>query len=313
MEIIKLHHPYHPSEIPAEEVVMVLGFFDGVHKGHQEVIQTGKRIAQKRELKLAVMTFNQHPAVVFQKVDQHPIHYLSNLNQKERLMEQLGVDYLYEVAFTSAFAAQSPQEFVDRYIVDLHGKVAVSGFDYTYGKGAEADVAHLPIYAKERFDVVTVPKQIDHDEKISSSRIRRLLNEGNMEEANHLLGYIYETNGIVIHGDARGRELGYPTANIQIENDMTLPKMGVYANKVLVNGEWYIGMGSIGRNDTFEPNRKITVEINLLDFDQNIYGEEVNVRWYSLLRDQVKFESAEKLIEQLKIDENNTRDYFLQH
>ncbi|MBU5366416.1 riboflavin biosynthesis protein RibF [Enterococcus devriesei] len=312
MEIVKLRHPYQPAEIPAGDCVLVLGFFDGVHRGHQEVINTGKKIAQEKNLKLAVMTFNQHPAVVFQKVQSTPIKYLSTLKQKEERMAKLGVDLLYEVAFTSAFAALDPQTFVDQYIVGLHGKVAVSGFDYNFGKDQSADAKYLPKYAKDRFEVVTVAKKTEknEEEKISSSRIRRLLSEGRLEEANHLLGYIYEVSGTVIHGEARGRTLGYPTANIQVPEDMNLPKEGVYVNQIKVGDQWYPAMGSIGHNDTFGPNRMLTVEINILDFDQEIYGEKVKVRWYHMLRGQVAFESVDGLVKQLEIDEQATRDYF---
>ncbi|WP_315307528.1 riboflavin biosynthesis protein RibF [Enterococcus devriesei] len=312
MEIVKLRHPYQPAEIPAGDCVLVLGFFDGVHRGHQEVINTGKKIAQEKNLKLAVMTFNQHPAVVFQKVQSTPIKYLSTLKQKEERMAKLGVDLLYEVAFTSAFAALDPQTFVDQYIVGLHGKVAVSGFDYNFGKDQSADAKYLPKYAKDRFEVVTVAKKTEknEEEKISSSRIRRLLSEGRLEEANHLLGYIYEVSGTVIHGEARGRTLGYPTANIQVPEDMNLPKEGVYVNQIKVGNQWYPAMGSIGHNDTFGPNRMLTVEINILDFDQEIYGEKVKVRWYHMLRGQVAFESVDGLVKQLEIDEQATRDYF---
>lgn len=312
MEIIKLRHPYQPAEIPTDDVVLVLGFFDGVHRGHQEVINTGKKIAQEKHLKLAVMTFNQHPAVVFQQIQSKPIQYLSTLKQKEERMKKLGVDLLYEVAFTSSFASLAPQAFVDQYIVGLHAKVAVSGFDYNFGKDQTADAEHLPEYAQERFEVVMVAKKTEEheDEKISSSRIRRLLSEGRLEEANHLLGYIYETSGTVIHGEARGRLLGYPTANIQVPEDMKLPKEGVYVNQIKVGDRWYPAMGSIGHNDTFGKNRMLTVEINILDFNQEIYGEKVKVRWYHMLRGQVAFESAEDLIKQPKLDEQATRDYF---
>ncbi|MEG0629170.1 MAG: riboflavin biosynthesis protein RibF, partial [Enterococcus sp.] len=272
----------------------------------------GKKIAQEKNLKLAVMTFNQHPAVVFQKVQSTPIKYLSTLKQKEEQMAKLGVDLLYEVAFTSGFAALDPQTFVDQYIVGLHGKVAVSGFDYNFGKDQSADAKYLPKYAKDRFEIVTVAKKTEKNEKekISSSRIRRLLSEGRLEEANHLLGYIYEVSGTVIHGEARGRTLGYPTANIQVPEDMNLPKEGVYVNQIKVGDQWYPAMGSIGHNDTFGPNRMLTVEINILDFDQEIYGEKVKVRWYHMLRGQVAFESVDGLVKQLEIDEQATRDYF---
>ena len=283
MEIVKLRHPYKSEEIPAGDCVLVLGFFDGVHRGHQEVINTGKKIAKEKNLKLAVMTFNQHPAIVFQQVQSKPIQYLSTLKQKEERMSELGVDLLYEVAFTSSFAALSPQEFVDQYIV-----------------------------GKERFEVVIVAKKTEEHEteKISSSRIRRLLSEGRLDEANHLLGYIYEISGTVIHGEARGRKLGYPTANIQVPDDMKLPKEGVYVNEIQIGDQWYPAMGSIGHNETFGTNRMLTVEINILDFNEEIYGEKVKVRWYHMLRGQVAFESVEGLIQQLEIDEKATREYF---
>ncbi|EOL45967.1 riboflavin biosynthesis protein RibF [Enterococcus caccae] len=311
MQIIPIRHPYTTDQIPPDEVVMVLGFFDGVHRGHQKVIETGKKIAQKKGLKLAVMTFNQHPSIVFQKVLPENMKYLNSLEQKERLMEGQGVDILYVIEFTSAFAHLAPQEFVDQYIVGLHAKVAVSGFDYTYGPKDIADVAHLPVYAKDRFEVATVSKEELGGTKISSTRIRELMEHGRMEDVTELLGYVYETDGTVVHGDARGRLLGFPTANIKVKSTVRLPRIGVYAVKIKVGDTWHIGMGSIGHNDTFGDGRDLTVEVYILDFHQDIYGEQVTVRWNHYLRDQVKFDGAESLIVQLKQDERDTVDYFL--
>lgn len=310
MEIIAIHHPYDPKQIPKDDVVMVLGFFDGVHLGHREVIETGKRIAQERGLKLAVMTFNQHSSIVFQKIDPEEMKYLTSLEQKKQIMASLGVDILYVIEFTSAFAHLAPQVFVDQYIVDLHAKVAVSGFDYTYGPKAIADVAHLPGYAQGRFEIVTVAKQMHGAAKVSSTRIRELLDQGAMEAAAELLGYVYETEGIVVHGDARGRTLGFPTANIQVRSTVRLPKEGVYAVQLQVNDKWYAGMGSIGHNDTFGAGRKLTVEVYILDFHEDIYGEQVVVRWNHFLRDQVTFAGREGLIQQLQQDELDTAAYF---
>ncbi|EOH99639.1 riboflavin biosynthesis protein RibF [Enterococcus haemoperoxidus ATCC BAA-382] len=310
MQIIPIRHPYTLDQIPADEVVMVLGFFDGVHRGHQKVIETAKKIAQEKGLKLAVMTFNQHPSIVFQKVLPENMKYLNSLEQKERLMEKQGVDILYVIEFTSAFAHLAPQEFVDQYIVGLHAKVAVSGFDYTYGPKDIADVAHLPGYAKDRFEIVTVGKEELDGAKISSTRIRELMEHGNMEGVTELLGYVYETDGTVVHGDARGRLLGFPTANIKVKSTVRLPRIGVYAVKIQVGNNWHIGMGSIGHNDTFGDGRDLTVEVYILDFHQDIYGEQVTVCWNHYLRDQVKFDGAESLIVQLKQDEQDTADYF---
>ncbi|MGX7264133.1 riboflavin biosynthesis protein RibF [Enterococcus crotali] len=311
MQIISIRHPYTLEQIPKDEVVMVLGFFDGVHRGHQKVIETGKKIAKEKGLKLAVMTFNQHPSIVFQKVLPENMKYLNSLEQKERLMEKHGVDMLYVIEFTSAFAHLAPQEFVDQYIVGLHAKVAVSGFDYTYGPKDIADVAHLPGYAKDRFEIATVSKEELDGAKISSTRIRELMEQGKMEEVTELLGYVYETDGTVVHGDARGRLLGFPTANIKVKSTVRLPRIGVYAVKIQVGESWHIGMGSIGHNDTFGDGRELTVEVYILDFHQDIYGEQVTVRWNHYLRDQVKFDGADNLIIQLKQDEQDTADYFL--
>lgn len=310
MEIIKIRHPYRPEQIPDEEVVLVLGFFDGVHRGHQKVIKTGKKIAKEQGLKLAVMTFTHHPSIVFKKLGASEMEYLTSLQQKEDLMRWLGVDYLYEVEFTSAFAHLAPQRFVDQYIAGLHAKVAVSGFDYTYGPREIADVAHLPEYAQDRFEIVTVAKESNEGEKISSSRIRELLALGKVDEANELLGYPYTIDGLVIHGDARGRLLGYPTVNVNFSRYARLPMEGVYVCQLRVGDTWYKAMGSIGHNDTFGAGRRLTMEINILDFHEEIYGETISVRWLHFLREQIKFEGAEALIDQLAADEVATRTYF---
>ncbi|ALV21165.1 MAG: riboflavin biosynthesis protein RibF [Carnobacterium sp.] len=312
MEIIKLHHPYTQNQIPTEEVVLALGFFDGVHKGHQEVISRAKQLAAKKKYKLAVMTFNQHPSIVFKKIASEDMQYLSTVEKKEAMMAKLGVDILYEVDFTSAFAALKPQSFVDQYIVGLHAKVVVAGFDYTYGKKEVASMKHLPDYAHNRFEIVIVEKQTSEESKISSTRIRHCLDNGKIEEANDLLGYIYETTGRVVHGDARGRLLGFPTANIEVTRAVRLPRVGVYAVQILVGKQWHLGMASIGHNITFEANRPLTVEVYILDFEQDIYGEKVTVLWHHYLRDELKFDDLTGLIAQLEQDEVDTRDYFLE-
>lgn len=310
MEVIKIHHPYKQSQIPTDEVVLVLGFFDGVHLGHQKVINTGKEEAIRRGKKLAVMTFNHHPSVVFKKVDHKKMKYITTTDQKIKRMKALDVDILYVIEFTSAFASLEPQDFVDQYIVGLHAVAAVAGFDYTYGKADIASMDLLPDYSKNRFDVIEVPKQQFGDEKISSTNIRKMMAEGNMEGANAFLDYPYELSGMVVHGDKRGRTLGFPTANIKIAQQSLLPVGGVYAVKICVAGQWYMGMAQIGFNITFESNRPMTIEVNILDFDEDIYGEQVSVQWCHYLRKEMKFDGIDSLVAQLKKDEEDTREYF---
>lgn len=310
MEIIELRHPYDKQQIINEDVVLVLGFFDGVHLGHQAVIEQGKQIAKQKNLKLAVMTFNQHPSIVFQKVHKESMKYLTSIEQKAEHFERLGVEYLYIVDFTSAFSKLSPEEFVDQYLVGLNAKVVVAGFDYTFGHQASADMETLVELAKNRFTVVKVDQLADNNQKISSTAIRQLLSKGEMQLVNKWLGYTYTFEGTVMHGDARGRTLGFPTANIQFDPAVRLPMEGVYVCELKVGDVWYQAMGSIGHNDTFGEGRKLTVEVYILDFHQEIYGECVAVRWHHLLRKQIKFSGAQALIAQLKQDEEDTRQYF---
>lgn len=313
MEIIHIHHPYDQKQIPDEQIVLALGYFDGVHRGHQEVIKRAKEIAKNKNVKLAVMSFNHHPSIVFQKMNPETMQYLSTINRKAEIFENLGVDYFFVVSFTSAFASLRPQEFVDQYICGLHATAVVAGFDYTYGPREIADMKQLVHYAKDRFEVIEVAELKNEVEKISSTHIREALTEGNMEKANEYLGYVYQIEGTVIHGDARGRLLGFPTANIQTEKHTRLPRNGVYIVSIRVNGTWYRGTASIGHNITFEAGRDKTVEVYILDFDKMIYGENVAVRWHHFIRSEIKFSGIEQLIAQLKRDEADTIAYFQAH
>ena len=297
------------SRIPKQEEdkVLVLGFFDGVHLGHQKVIKKGRQIAKEKGLPLAILTFNHHPSIVFKKQERY--RYLSTLKEKEQLFANLGVDILYIVPFTSSFAKQTPQTFVNDYIINLGAKEVVVGFDYTYGASKTATAHQLPLYANQLFKVHIVGALKDDGKKVSSTAIRHFLEQGATEKANHQLGRIYTTHGLVVHGDARGRTLGYPTANIEPWVDELLPGLGIYAVEMKVKNKWYKGMASIGHNITFG-HFDLSVEINLFDFDEEIYGEEVSIRWYHRLRSEQKFMQITELIDQLNKDECNVRRYF---
>lgn len=311
MQVIKIRHPFNPTKIPAGKVVLAMGFFDGVHRGHQAVINRAQEIAASKHLPLAVLTYDHHPAIVYQS-SAAPLTYLSPLPRKLALLQQLGVDIVYVVSFTSALSALSPQDFVDQYIVGFHTEVAVAGFDHTYGPAKIATMTQLPQYAKGRFTIETLPCQQQNAQKISSTKIRTLLDHGDIKQANQLLNYHYQTSGLVVHGEARGRTLGFPTANIQWPVDERVPNVGVYAVLLKVGDQWYRGMASIGFNVTFGDQRPKTLEIYLLDFNQAIYGENVLVKWVKRLRDEVKYTTAAALVAQLQQDEIDTRNVFSQ-
>lgn len=312
MEVIRIHHPLDPRQIPADPVVLAMGFFDGVHRGHQAVIRRAKVLATAKHVKLAVLTYDHHPALVYRPLEGDDRKYLSTPERKLQQLDRLGVDRVFLVSYTGEFAAQKPQEFVDNYLVAFHTLTAVAGFDHTYGKKDVATMDLLPAYAQGRFEVETVAKEIGDQEKISSTRIRAAMKTGDVDTANALLGYLYRSTGVVVHGEARGRTIGYPTANVLTPENEWLPGIGVYTARLKVGAIWYPGMISVGHNDTFGDDRPITVEMNLLDYQGNLYGENVEVEWHHRLRGQVKFDSAEGLIAQLKKDEMATRDYFAQ-
>ncbi len=308
-ELIRLHYPILDFKKPVQQVV-AMGFFDGVHRGHQAVLARAKAEAEKQGVPLAVLTYDPHPIVAFQTLKK-PLRYLTPLAKKKSIMSQLGIDRVYVMQFTSKLAKLGGQQFVDEVVMQLNPVTVVAGFDHLYGAaGTDSDMLHLATYATNRFDVITVSEFDDYNQKVSSSTIRSMLDQGNVDGAAQQLSRVHSTSGIVVHGEARGRELGFPTANIQTPEEEWLPGIGIYAVKIKVYDTWYLGMASIGRNVTFGDDRPITVEINILDYQEEIYGEFVQIQWCHYLRGEVKFENIQALIDQLNEDARQTRHYF---
>lgn len=310
MKIKEISYPFDFKSIHRTPIVLALGFFDGVHKGHQAVIKAAKSEAVRRKIPLAVMTFDRLPRILHQELNPSKVKYLTNWKRKAELLEELGVDILFYAHYNEDFASLKPQDFVDQFIVALKTKCVVAGFDYTYGKAEFANMKTLPIHAKGRFEIIEIPEQTINKHKIGSRTIIEALNKGMIELANDELGYIYQNHGIVIHGQKRGRTIGFPTANLKIDSQEVIPGLGVYITECFYEGIWYPSMTSVGYNVTFQDNHPLSVETNIFDFDKMIYGEEVKLRWYKYMRSEKKFNSIEDLIHQLKVDELVARKYF---
>lgn len=312
MKIVKLKEPYDKNAIVDSPIVLALGFFDGVHRGHQEVIKRAIEKGKSLGVKVAVMTFDRHPKIIFQNIDGEKFKYLTMLDEKLEHFKNLGVDIAYVVKFDENLAYLSPQDFIDKYVVGLHAICVVAGQDYTYGKHDIANMDTISDFAKGRFEIITVDHLQRNNQKISSTQIRKDLDSGNVEAANLLLGYQYENHGTVEHGFKRGRKIGFPTLNVSIPKNERILGEGVYAVKVKVDKDnsWYEGMASIGHNETFGDDLEKTVEINLFNFDKSVYGEKVIVKWYKFLREMVKFDSVEELIDQLNKDKRDTEVFF---
>jgi riboflavin kinase / FMN adenylyltransferase len=307
VKVIKLQHPHSTADLPP--MVCALGYFDGVHLGHQKVILEAKQQALKLGLKSAVMTFNPHPSVVLGKSIKH-VQYISPLNDKIRLLQEMGLDYVIVVNFSLEFAHLLPQEFIDQYIIGLNIKHVVAGFDFTYGKMGKGTMETLPFHSRNKFSYTVISKLTNDGEKISSTLIRSLISDGKMEELPKYLGRYYQTVGMVIHGDKRGRTIGFPTANIELTGDYLLPPLGVYAVRFQVENKWYEGVCNMGYKPTFnKENRKPSIEVHIFNFDKEIYGQNVMIEWHKYIRNEKKFNGINELVEQIQKDKELAISY----
>lgn len=309
MQVIHLTYPVKKDIIPSK-IVLVLGFFDGVHLGHQHLINEAKKVAKIQNLPVVVMTFDHHPREVYAK--KHNFEYIDTIAEKAHKMEKLGVDYLIVAPFTKEFSEISGQQFVDEVIMKLNAKIVVAGFDYTYGPKDISNMSNLPIFAKGRFDILKVPKQTFGGKKIGSTEIRKAIKNGEMELAYELLGHHYIMSGTIGHGKRNGHKLGFPTANLVWEDKKVIPKIGVYATKTKIDGKWYNSMTSVGYNITINQEKKIYIESHLFDFDKEAYGEKMTIKWYHYTRGEIKFDSLDKLQTQIELDEQEIKEYFKQ-
>lgn len=310
VELIQLTHPLDANLKVSGEKVMALGYFDGVHVGHQKVIRTAVDLARETGRKAAVMTFHPHPSVVLKQLNKRE-DYITPLEEKARLIRELGVDELYIVTFNEAFSQLSPQEFVDAYLIKLDVKHAVAGFDFTYGKMAKGNTSTLPEDARNMFKVTVIDKVEQGDQKVSTTSIREAILNGHVEEVIPMLGRPYQIQGMVVHGDKRGRTIGFPTANIKTHSPYVYPDTGVYAVEMEIETGRYQGVCNIGYRPTFyEQEKKPLIEVHLFDFNGDLYGETVKVVWYKKLRSEQKFNGIEALKAQIENDKQEAIAFF---
>ena len=312
MKTIHLSYPHHISD---PNIIgpysLAIGFFDGLHLGHQEVIGHAKNIAEEKGLKLAVMTFDPHPSIVLGKRNEK-VFYITPLDQKLELLESMGVNTVFVVRFTSDFAQLTPENFVDTFIKQLNVKHVTAGFDFTFGSFGKGNMDVMQDLARNEFQVSVVEKKSDGIEKVSSTRIRNALKAGEMEKVRELLGRPFRIPGVVVHGDKRGRQIGFPTANIQAQEGSYIPATGVYSVRMLVQDEWIDGVCNVGFKPTFKnpEEKRLTIEVHLFNFNKNIYGEEVFVDWYDHIRDERKFDGIDSLKNQIEKDKQTAMLFF---
>ncbi len=289
-------------------LALSLGMFDGVHLGHKSIIDELIKVGSQNDLETAVLTFWPHPRFVFNPDEN--LKLLNTLEEKKFLMEKYNIENLFLKEFDEEFRNLTGEEFVRQILIEkLNVKYLIIGYDHSFGKNKSGNFELLQKLSKElNFEVEQMEAINIHENNISSTKIRNALSAGNIKEANEMLGYFYSVSGTVVHGKKIGRTIGYPTANIETKSIKLLPKKGAYIVEVFVKSQKYKGMLSVGTNPTVN-GEKLTVEVYILDFEGDIYDEEITVKFRDFLHDEIKFEGLEKLIERLEEDKRLTEEF----
>lgn len=290
-----------------EDTVISLGKFDGIHRGHELLME---RLAEKKRegLKAAIFTFDIPPRRNVQHVE---AKVLTTNEEKMHIFEEMGIDYLIECPFTEEVMHMEPEDFIRMLVERLHVKCIVAGEDFRFGHNRRGDYRMLQEYAgKLGYEALILKKMKEDARDISSTFVREEIAAGNIEKANHLLGYRYFVKGMVRHGNQIGRTIGIPTINLIPPEEKLLPPFGVYVSEVVIGEERYQGVTNVGCKPTIEGNNPVGVETYLLDFHENVYDRIVTVEFISKIRAEHKFENIEALKEQMENDIAYTEAYF---
>lgn len=290
MKIIEFEFPNVPKI--DEPINLCLGYFDGIHLGHKKIFESAKKEGHK----VAVLTFDNSPAFVLEKIQTNI--YLTSTFDKADLLRNLGVDYLLIMHFDLKVAELTKDEFIENVIKILNPNKIYCGEDYRFGLRASG----TPEYLRYEFSVEVVPTVTNENIKISSRDIINFIKEGNVENANKLLGRKYSVNGLVIEGKHNGGFLGFPTANIDLEYPYVMPKNGVYSGYVRINEKSYKAAIFVGNHPTISPLLKPIIECYIIDFSGNLYGKEVYVEFNSFIREEIHFINTDNLIKQIAQD-----------
>jgi riboflavin kinase/FMN adenylyltransferase len=293
----------------SEKTYVTIGTFDGVHFGHQQIIEKLVLEAKKANRKSVLLTFFPHPRMVLQK--DNSLELINTIEERAELLKKTGLDYLIIHPFSKEFSRMTALEFVRNILVNqLNISKLIIGYDHHFGKNREGNIVQLTEYSHlYDFKVEEIPAQDIDDVSVSSTKIRRALAEGNIETANNYLGYNFMLSGTVVNGKKLGGKIGYPTANINVKEAYKLiPKTGVYVVKSTIDKKVVFGIMNIGNRPTVDGSYQ-TIEVHFLDFNNDLYNQNLTIELLYFLRDEEKFSSIETLIVQIKKDEQTARDF----
>lgn len=293
-----------------ENCVVILGNFDGIHKGHLTLLDKAKEVALKHNYKTAFFTFHPHPTHVLPVKE---VELISSDDEKQHIAEQEGMDYYIQFPFTFETMSMEAELFIkDILIKHMDVKAIVVGKDYSFGKGRKGNIEMLKSHEEDYgYKLHALDKLTINDQVVSSTWIRQVIDEADMEKATELMGREYFITGTVVKGAQLGRTIGFPTANIKPIEHKKLPKHGVYITKADVKGQTYYGLTNVGTKPTIDVNlTEVLVETYIYDFDEDIYDEQINVKFCKYIRSEDIFETLDELIVQMKDDEVKLLEYF---
>lgn len=287
--------------------VLTIGTFDGVHEGHETILKEVVKHAKEANGESVLITFEPHPRKLL--FPDQPLKLLTPLHQKLQYITEAGIEHIVVAPFTREFANLSAEEYIAHFLVMyFHPHCIIIGYDHRFGHDRKGDINLLKEYAAAYgYRVLEIPAQLIDDAAVSSTKIRKALNEGRMQDATHMLGRPYSIKGTVKKGAQLGRTIGYPTANIQPDDpEQLIPANGIYAVRVKYKDKSYGGMMSIGYNPTVTDDQSLKLEVNIFDFNEDVYGQPLEISFIAWLRNEEKFDSLEALTEQLHRDKDNT-------
>lgn len=302
---------YNLDELPIfENTVITIGSFDGVHSGHQKILERVNQLAQSIDSQSVVITFHPHPRLIVNPHDPS-VKLLTTTEEKVDLLKKQGIDNVIVVPFNKAFAEQPPDDYIEHFLVK-HFKPTyiVIGYDHRFGENRHGDITYLKKFENVYgYEVVEIEKQVIDDLDVSSTKIRQALERSDVHAANKLLGHPFSFTGVVIEGQKIGREIGFPTANLELpERNKLVPPHGIYAVFVVVDGKKHKGMLYKGNRPVLKEHDDITIEVNIFDFNQDIYGKKLSVELLEFIRPDKNFDSLENLVIQLADDERQSRE-----
>ncbi|WP_121667280.1 bifunctional riboflavin kinase/FAD synthetase [Mesonia aquimarina] len=296
-----------------KDAVITIGTFDGVHVGHRKIIKRLVNSAKKNNLKATVLTFFPHPRMVLQQ--ESDIKLINTIEERKQILKKAGVEEIVVYPFTKEFSRLTAQEYVQSILVKkLHAKRVIIGYDHRFGRNRTADINDLKKLGKQfHFEVEEISKEDIEEVAVSSTKIRKALENGEIEKANTYLSKPFMLTGKIVKGKGLGKQLGYPTANLQIEEDYKLiPKGGVYVVSSVIDKKKYYGMMNIGTNPTVG-GKEQTIETYFFDLDKNLYGKEISIHLLTRIRDEQNFNDVDELISAMKEDEEFSFNYLKKH